>query len=149
MTYTTRWCPHCGHVISRTTNEHDKIGCPFTRCPKCGKNIITSACAEWVNKDPASRFLFYLPFTLMNLSFCFNLMVFFALMCNQPLIVTILLTTLSVAVSIFLLSLIYKDRKKGYRKEILESLERTKNQEYRQELLDAGFSFYAETPNLR
>lgn len=46
MTYTTKRCPHCDHIITFMDSTKHRYGSPFRICNKCGKMYIDKSFQE-------------------------------------------------------------------------------------------------------
>lgn len=143
MVYSTSRCPKCGQIIKRQTNPVHEIGNPFERCRNCGSIYINSYKEEWITKDPIKRFFFFLQVyvwaraLLMPVLLIIIPTAFFDIDIDFD-IVKILWPILSIV----WLTAGYFIHKNANKKDIEESLLRTKDPEYINLLKKAGYEIY-------
>ena len=146
MVYSTSRCPICKKVIKRETNPVHKIGVPFARCQWCGYYYRDSYTSEWITKSPFQRFFFFLNSGVCARAFIVPVFLLIALICifnlsrEFTLIAWPILSTLWLIVGYFV-------HKKANRKDIVASLERTKDPQYLDTLKRAGYTIYPIDPS--
>ena len=165
VTTTNFQCPRCGQVYDYVAHSSHfmKVGevnwdvdhylrSPFVICKNCGTKFVDKRYKEWINMSPEERDFYYekiyrsygllggiIPFTICDIIFIIALISTAEAMCLIPIIV------FSILLIVFISKLVRKTniyKNHLYDEKISESLQRSTNVEYLQDLLDIGLDLY-------
>ncbi len=138
MTYYTLKCGNCGATVSSGMGELKGLGKPYIRCPYCFDIVsLAPGIEEWAMKTPEER-KSYMRSTPLSIA------IFTGFIFGSMTAIGNLLAGLIAGVVIFLLTLLiaYPVCKLARSNKILESIIRTKNENYANHLEKLGFKLY-------
>ena len=141
MVYSTSKCPQCGQIIKRQTNPVHEIGSPFERCGYCGSLYLNSYKEEWITKSPIKRFFFYLQVYVWARAFLMPVLIMIVPLAAFDMDVAVV-RVLWPIMSIAWLIMGYFVHKNANKADIKDSLARTRDPEYVNLLVKAGYRIY-------
>lgn len=140
MTYYTYRCPHCKNIIRRTTGYQRSVGNPVCRCPFCGEFYRDNSTNEWVTMHPISRFIYMAEKPFCGAFISFIPVAGFSVMGGLEIGMASIIGAICAIVVFIIWFFVQRIRIK---KEINDSLERTKSAKYVSLLKKMGCTIYS------
>lgn len=160
MEYITKKCPNCGKVVDRHSHSKLALGNPRKKCMYCGFEYFDSEIKEWETMKTFEKLNFIsnenskviMPFWGDIICFIFGVFLFIESMTFISsgdtvtfIVILIFALILAIPTGIDIYKMINSKRILSQpikNVEIILSILRTKDEEYRNELIEAGYKFY-------
>jgi DNA-directed RNA polymerase subunit RPC12/RpoP len=129
------YCPHCKKQLDSTSGEKLIIQEPYTNCPNCQNKILIKNAVEWEFLSPIRRKLTALGFTTkLNIMSKSILLIPLLFITTYPLIMLgawqATIIALAFLFFIYILPIIQFHKSKEIKKTIIDSIQRTSDQNY-------------------
>lgn len=127
--YVTKRCNNCGYIIQpRKSSTGLNMGHPFVKCPNCETLQLDGEKKEYIMWKPFDYLAYFIPQLLVSwlIGFLIGGLIWGFIDDSNSL----LLWIPCIVIMIAYMSLVYK----GFKEEKIESIKRTKNQEYLEEI---------------